>query len=255
MKTFLTAILILTFGTAISPAQTKCFENIGLKSTHKIEFTITGGKISGWYSETGDDESNYEFGGTRAGNALNIKFTESKTPALMPKGKNWVWTLAASGNTEILRMNVYGQNYETRKFSIYPVDFDSCAKRLSNGAKRVSFAKGASSAKVAVAATPKQAFLINVRKGQFIGAVAFGYSVSIYYPNGDVYAFAEEGRTIKDQTTNLDFSGSDAAPASGDTLVVLEKAPEGTGKAVFIVKNTARELEKAIENIVNSRGN
>lgn len=165
-------------------------------------------------------------------------------------------TLAKSGGAEILKVKFYGKG----KASVYALDFESCEpsfKALAQTAKRVTFAKGASSAKVSAIGS-KQAFLINVRQGQFIGAVAFGYSVKIYYPNGEIYALDEnpdDELQVKEQTTNLDFSGSDAVPTSGDALILLEIAPEGTGKAEFFVKNTEKELKKAIEQAINSRRN
>lgn len=259
MKLLAACLICLAFG-AISFAQTKCFENSGLKESTKVDLTITGGKVSSWYKENAYDEENgkgYEFTGTRTGSTVTItKFTDNKKPAWMPKGKNWIWTLVpAAGGKEILRMNIYGQNYDTKKYSVYPVDFASCMSSLMtrDDTKRVSFAKGAASAKVAVTGSDKQAFLINIRKGQFIGAVAFGYNVEIYYPNGDVYAFAEEPGAIKNQTSNLDFNSSEAAPTSGDVLILLEKAPEGTGSATFFVKNTAKELETAMNAAIENR--
>ena len=261
MKNILTTILFLTLGATVSFAQTKCFENEGLKESVKAEFTITGSQISGWFYETPDLEETkgYELSGTRAGNNLTVKFAGNQNPPWMPKGKNWIWTLApTAGGKQILRMNIYGRNYETNKYSIYPVEFAPCINNLASreDTKRVSFAKGASSAKVSVSGN-KQAFLISVRQGQFIGAVAFGYGIEIYFPNGDVYAVAEAGKTVKDQTSNLDFLGADEpVPASGDALVLLEKRIGRRGRSiVYYQKFAEQELNKALEQAMNSGEN
>lgn len=256
MKNILAAFLICLSASAVSFAQAKCFENDGLKESIKVEFTITGSKVSGWFYETPDLEETkgFELSGTHAGNNLTVKFADNKNPPWMPKGKNWIWTLVpATDGKQILRMNIYGQNYETKKYSIYPVDFEPCMNSRLSDAKRVNFAKGATSAQVSLSDSSAN-YLLSVKKGQFIGVVAPGCSIEIYYPNGDLYGYAEEDKAVKDQTSNLDMFGTDdGVPQSGNALITLKRAGDDTSfvTVVFLVKNTSSELDAAIEQTLN----
>lgn len=255
---FVLASIAFISGASIS-AQTKCFINIGLKDTDTAKFTITGSKVSGWYthkpeSYDADKTENFEFSGTRSGNNITVKFAGNK-PVWMPKGNSWLWQLVQTSGGESLRMKIYGQNYETKKYSVYSVDFDSCYKTSSRDATRISFARGTDSTKMTIAPDATESvYVLGVKKGQFIGAIAHGYTVEIYFPNGDVYGFAEGGNEggEKNQTENMDMlSADDPVPQSGDALIILRRMTELSKPqmATFFVTNTQKELNKKFEQI------
>lgn len=130
MKNFIGIILFgLIFATA-SSAQSFCFENDGLKSTHRISFTLKGNKIVEGYFQAldYDDTTNteiFDFSGTKVGKTLKVKFDDGSIPyEPPPKTKMIVWTL--SGN--VLKVPSYGKNYETNKFSAYVSEYEKCAK-------------------------------------------------------------------------------------------------------------------------------
>ena len=102
-----------------------CFENDGLKGTSSILFTVSGNKITeGEFTTSVYDESaspvKSAFTGTKSGNFLTIKFAE-KVPDEFMKIKTIKWTLGKS-----LKVQMYGKNYNTNKWSIYTATFTGC---------------------------------------------------------------------------------------------------------------------------------
>lgn len=106
-----------------------CFENQGLKSTHKISFELEGNKIvEGYYETIGDvpetSAETFNFSGTKTGASLNIKFAGTIPYERSPKTKSIVWTLGKMA----LTVPTYGKNYNTNKYSTYQAKFEKCTE-------------------------------------------------------------------------------------------------------------------------------
>lgn len=221
---------------SIAHAQSKCFVNGGLKDEHRVYLNISGTNVSGEFVIVRDynDETRetFMFSGTKTGNNLNVKFAANKIPeSFPPRLKSFLWTIAATGDKEILRVKLYGKNNATNKYSVYPADYDSCEPgfaELKKIAKRISFAKGATSATEETSFTSqsgRKTFLLGLKKGQKISVEAAGCGISFYYPDQKSY---EEG-------TAIDTWGSDSLMQSGDYLFVI--SPAGMpGKCSVIFK-------------------
>lgn len=226
-KIILASLFILNF-LAIAAAQNqKCFLNSGLKDEHRIYLNISGADVSGEFIVVRDynDENReiFTFGGKKNGNNLTVKFAGNKIPeSFPPRLKSFLWTISAIGEKEILKIKLYGKNSETGKYSNYTADYDSCEPsygELFKTAKRVNFAKGATSAAMKTSFTSqneRKTFLLNLRKGQKIAVEAIGCGISFYYPDKTAY---EEG-------TSIDVWGSDSLAQSGDYLFII--SPAGT---------------------------
>ncbi len=225
-KIILASFFILSF-LAIANAQSKCFLNGGLKDEHRVYLNISGANVSGEFVIVRDynDETRetFSFSGTKSGNNLTVKFVGNKIPeSFPPRLKSFLWTLSTVGDKEILLVKLYGKNSETGKYSNYTADYDSCEpgyNELFKTAKRVNFAKGATSAIVQTSLTSqneRKTFLLNLRKGQKISVEAIGCGISFYYPDKTAY---EEG-------TAVDVWGSDSLAQSGDYLFII--SPAGT---------------------------
>jgi len=130
MKIFAGIFCAGLFFTTVVSAQSFCFENDGLKSTHRISFKLKGSKIVEGYFHTLDYEDTtaaqiFDFSGTKVGKTLKIKFDDDSIPyERPPKTKMIVWTL--SGN--VLKIPSYGKNYDTNKFSAYISKYEKCAE-------------------------------------------------------------------------------------------------------------------------------
>ncbi len=260
MKKLSVAYLIcLVLGAAVfanGQSVSKCFEadRKEMDDRQSVELTITGNKVSGSFSiepsETvGGNSESFGFSGTRtSGNTLNVKFTDKTPERLSELGTSFAWTLVPSAGRELLRIKFYkGKRLNAS------IDYFDCYSMLAKRAARVRFAQGASAAQIPnpIQSSASQAFyLLNVRRGQYVGVVAFGSTVEIYFPNGNVYSFIESAGTERDTTVNLDALGTDVpAPVSGDVLVRLTKAGEFSNpdKATFFVTNTEKELDRKIK--------
>ena len=69
----------------------------------------------------------YRFSGTRRGNVLTVAFAGNKRPDVSPSEiKSLVWNLVRKGNRELLRIKVFGKNYETNKYEDSFAYFESC---------------------------------------------------------------------------------------------------------------------------------
>lgn len=260
MKKLSAAFLIcLVFGAAAfanAQSVSKCFEadRKEMDDRQSVELTIIGNKVSGSFSiepsETvGGSSESFGFSGTRTGgHNLNVKFTDKTPERLSDLGTSFVWTLVPSAGRELLRIKFYKAKRLTAS-----IDYFDCYSMLAKRATRVQFARGASAAQIPNPIEPAAAqafFLLSVRRGQYVGVVAFGCSLEIYFPNGNVYAFVEPAGTERDTTVSLDALSTDVpVPVSGDVLIRLTKAGESSqpDKATFFVTNTEKELDRKIE--------
>ncbi len=107
-----------------------CFENIGLKETTRVEMNVVKQVAVGVF--TIDDNIGwvkaYPFIGELNNNKFKITFAKNEIPEMLQKSPTSLeWTLLGEGENKKLRMDIYGQNYETKKYSIYPISFDSCS--------------------------------------------------------------------------------------------------------------------------------
>ncbi len=125
-KSIITLFFVLFIGAISASAQTKyCFQNDGLKAKTTLSFTVSANKISdGVYEfspyEDGGSPPIASFSGTKSGNILTIKF-DGKVPDEFSKIKIIKWTLGKS-----LKVQFYGKNYQTNKFSVYSATFTKC---------------------------------------------------------------------------------------------------------------------------------
>jgi hypothetical protein len=107
-----------------------CFENIGLKETTRVEMNVVKQVAVGVF--TIDDNIGwvkaYPFIGELNNNKFKITFAKNEIPEILQKSPTSLeWTLAGERENKKLSMDIYGQNYETKKYSIYPISFDSCS--------------------------------------------------------------------------------------------------------------------------------
>jgi hypothetical protein len=107
-----------------------CFENIGLKETTRVEMNLVKQVAVGVF--TIDDNIGwvkaYPFTGSANNNKLKITFANNNIPEILQKSPSSLeWTINAEKGIEKLSMDIYGQDYETKKYSVYPIAFDSCS--------------------------------------------------------------------------------------------------------------------------------
>ena len=216
-------LLILSFGTIVSAQpQTKCFQYGALKDRHIFRFEADGGDVAGSYFiergyETEQPET-YDFNGTRNGNILSIKFPKYAKLQGQPYQINRaVLTLVKSVGAEMLKVKFYGKG----KTAVYSIDLESCepsSATLTKTARRISFAKGATSTTIATEFRnqfQREAFWLGGRKNQTISVEAIGCGISFYYPDKTEY---EEGTAI--DTFGLKL------PQTGDYLFIISPAGE-----------------------------
>jgi hypothetical protein len=131
MKTFLLCLLILTCG-VVSAAQTesKCFRSEWLQGERSVSLKIRGSKVSGAFVVGSSDDPSartYRFTGTRRGNVLRVDFADHTRPDISPSEmKSLSWTLVRRGNQELLRIKVFGKNYDTNKYEDSFAYFEPC---------------------------------------------------------------------------------------------------------------------------------
>lgn len=226
-KLVILTILILSGAVIVSAQTKKCFKNNGLKDGHTVYLTLNGSQLSGEFIVMRDyqTEEIYNFSGTNLNNNLSIIFADDKTPyQLPPKAKKGAWILKNSGSAESLQIKIYGRNYDTNKWSTYLATYEPCDSSyeiLAKSAKRISFAKGATSATtefVSDGKTTEKAFWLNLGKGQKFSIEAPGCGISFFYPDKTKY---EEG-------TAIDTWGSNSLSQGGDYLFVFSWAGEAS---------------------------
>lgn len=239
MLKLLLFILTLTCAAdGFTQPQTKCFRNDGLRDNHIVRFEADGGDVSGsYFIEPGGDAEQaqiFDFSGTRSENTLTVAFAGDAPPGVaQSKTQDAVWTLAESAHGQILRITFHGKNYQTNQYADYPADFVSCEPNfatLAKQAKRISFAKGARSAAVALsfqAQSEWKAFRLGARKGQDVSVMSPGCRISVYLPD-----------QTTEQEGGIDTFGLDNLPQSGDYLFVISPAGEpGDCATTFEIRN------------------
>jgi hypothetical protein len=245
------AILILAFYSfAAAQAQEKCFQSGWLQQTHYINFKIEGGKVSGIFTVSRDGEdTGYDFTGAINANTVTVKFAGGKVPDISPSEmRGPVWTLARKGTEEILKIKVYGKNYQTNKYEISYAQYRSCVPSyaaLAAAAKPVAFSKGAKSAAIKLSFADNEeskVFLVNARKGQSMVVEAYGCGVMIYQPDKKLYYEVEnpgEADSGKSSVV-LDVASILSLPQTGNYLVILKNAggaPQRSRDVIFKIDN------------------
>lgn len=200
----------------------KCYANSGLKDSHEIVYSVSGKTVTGEFRVARDfDAANaeiYPFKGTITGVDVSVRFTGESPDALPVSPATKRWTIVTGG----LQVTLYGKNYNTNRWGNYTVVYKACASPYDlavRSAKRVTFAKGTTSASYELAFKAKderQSFLLNLRAGQAASATAPGCGISFFYPDKKPY---EEG-------TAIDTWGSESLPQSGEYLFVISPAGE-----------------------------
>jgi hypothetical protein len=236
-KLFLIVAAVLLSGSLLPAAAQsgdKCFKSDWLQQSHTVVFRVAGAKVTGAFTVSGDaGEKSYDFTGTRAGNTLTVKFTGGKMPDVSPAElKGGIWTLAKKGAEEILKIKVYGKNYETNKYQISFADYEPCTPgyvKLAAAAKPVSFAGGANSSKINLSFTgsdERKIFSLNARRGQALEIAAYGCSISVYLPDKKLYYEVENpGEADSGKTSAvLDVMSILSLPQTGNYLVMLKNA-------------------------------
>ncbi|HEV7745786.1 MAG TPA: hypothetical protein VGO56_12380 [Pyrinomonadaceae bacterium] len=108
----------------------KCFRAEWLQGERSVNLTISGNKVSGIFTVGSGDEPDrktYAFNGTRRGNILTVAFAENKRPDVSPSElKSLVWTLVRKGRQELLRIKVFGKNYNTNRYENSFAYFEPC---------------------------------------------------------------------------------------------------------------------------------
>lgn len=228
MRRFLIiSFLFVVLSVTLSAQTPKCFKNNGLKDGHTVYLKVEGSKVSGEFIVMREyqTQETYNFSGTNLNNNLSVVFANDKTPyQLPPKAKKGNWMLKTLDNAETLQIKIYGKDYNTNKWSTYSATYEPCDSSyeiLAKSAKRISFAKGATSAtteSVSDGKTTEKAFWLNLGKGQKFSIEAPGCGISFFYPDKSKY----------DEGTAIDTWGSDSLPQGGDYLFVFSWAGEAS---------------------------
>ncbi len=238
MKIMLLIFMSICAAGVFAQPQTKCFRNDGLRDNHIVRFEADGGDVAGSYFVESDGNAEqtqiFDFSGTRSGNTLTVEFAGDAPPGVAPsKTKGSIWTLAQSAEGEILQIKFYGKNYETNKYATQSAEFVSCEPNfatLAKQAKRISFARGAKSAALALSfkiQSERKAFRLGARKGQTFSVMSPGCRISVYYPD-----------KTADQEGGIDTFSLDNLPQSGDYLFVISPAGEpGDCNTTFEIGN------------------
>jgi hypothetical protein len=106
-----------------------CFRNVSLKSTYSVQFEPTGDKVAGVFMVEPDEgeAQRYPFTGTRHHNRLVVDFPAEKVPAILTKQRPLVWLMHPAKGGDTLQVRIYGQNYQTRKYSNYNITLKACS--------------------------------------------------------------------------------------------------------------------------------
>ena len=235
MKKALLIIVTILGVTALAYAQSKCFQNDGLKDRHRITMTIEGRKVTGNFAVIREYDAakteDFPFTGTRSLDDLTIHFPGGKFPDdLSSKARRITWTLDASGDPEILTVKLYGMKYDVGLYEMYSAVYESCPPSYDNLfkiAQDVPFAKDATEGRVTASFTRKderKAFIVDVVRKRRFSVTAPGCGISYFGPDKAPYS---EGTAIDSLTI-------DSPPRSGQYLFVISPASEpGTCKVTF----------------------
>ena len=106
----------------------RCFRNVSLKSTYSVRLDRTGDQVSGAFVVEPDegDRQEYRFTGTLHARRLAVSFPADKLPAILTRERPLVWRLLPTKDGDALQVRIYGQNYQTKKFSSYNIMLTPC---------------------------------------------------------------------------------------------------------------------------------
>ena len=131
MKFPLLVLFVLTCSViGAAQNQSKCFRSDWLQGERLVNFKFDGNKVTGTFavgSNDDPDRKTYAFTGTRRGNLLTIAFADNRRPDVSPSElKGLVWALVRKSRRELLRIKVYGKNYNTNKYEDSFAYFEPC---------------------------------------------------------------------------------------------------------------------------------
>jgi hypothetical protein len=115
----------------------RCFQNISLRATYTVRLSTTGEQVQGVFVVAPDsgDKKEYPFAGTRHAQRLSVRFAGEQVPEILTRKRPLVWTVVPptgkDESGESLRITIYGQNYETKKFSNYDIKLTPCPAQAS----------------------------------------------------------------------------------------------------------------------------
>lgn len=243
----LTFLILTSAGFAFAQTESKCFQADSLRGGHIVTFKTNGNKISGTFTVASNDNETvktYEFTGTRTGNILKVKFDENELPDLTPssKLKSLNWTLVKIAGKEILRIKIYGKNYETNEYADYFADFEPCEPGYDALLKTAEIIGPISIKSFLVAplalyterlsfkdTRERKVFLIKLpRNAQMLEIKAANCKISVYLPSGKLYEFVEwkSGGERTFASSTIDQMTIKPIPQSGSYLVVVQKMAE-----------------------------
>ena len=123
-------LLLILIGCCAAQTESRCFRSEWLQGERSINLKITGSKVSGTFAVGFSDDPearSYPFSGRRRGNVLTVAFADNKRPDVSPSEiKGLVWTLVRKGRRELLRIKVFGKNYDTHKYGESFAYFKPC---------------------------------------------------------------------------------------------------------------------------------
>ncbi len=131
MKFPLLVLFILTCSViGAAQNQSKCFRSDWLQGERLVNIKFDGDKVTGTFtvgSSDDPDRKTYAFTGTRRGNLLTIAFADNRRPDVSPSElKGLVWALVRKGRRELLRIKIYGKNYNSNKYEDSFAYFEPC---------------------------------------------------------------------------------------------------------------------------------
>ena len=123
-------LLLILLGCATAQTESKCFRSDWLQGERSVNLTISGSKVSGTFVVGSSDDPevrSYPFNGTRRGKVLTVAFAGNKRPDVSPSEiKSLVWNLVRKGRRELLRIKVFGKNYDTNRYEESFAYFEPC---------------------------------------------------------------------------------------------------------------------------------
>lgn len=147
-KLFLMSIFVLLLGMGCSTNQVEqhvsrvtstvhanqkmCFQNVGLRDTYVIRMEVDGDTVAGTVTldNSVDQPIIFPFTAVKRGGIFEkIRFENNKVPPILGVQKDISWKLVKPSDQQMLEVKIYGQNYETKNFSWYEVEFEQCMVR------------------------------------------------------------------------------------------------------------------------------
>lgn len=201
-----------------NPAFSTCFENIGLKDTTKIEMNLVEPVAVGMVTVTNDDARSiktYPFTGEIKNNKIKVTFAQNIIPDIFQKNPaSLALTIVAEKGIEKLNVELYGEDYETKKYSSYTATFDSCG----------------SSQEADVKTEPKNVIVTLENKEKKI-SLNIGDTMLLKFGNENFdWNITVEDQKIIDRVKNVmvmsDAQGLYKAAAKGNTNFIVKGEPK-----------------------------